>query len=583
MAGYDLGPEVVTRVREATDMLEVVGDHVRLKRRGRRWEGLCPFHDEKTPSFSVDPDKGLYHCFGCHAGGDVISFLMRLEHLEFPDAVELLARRYGVQLPEKSAGEHARQRDADRQRTLLEEAQRWFAERLAASDGAAARAELERRGFPPATWADFGFGYAPDAWRELLDHLGRRHPEGSVVAAGLAVLPEDRHRPYDRFRHRLTFPIRRVDGQLVAFGGRILGAGEPKYLNSPESPLFSKRATLFCLDRARRAIADAGEAVVVEGYFDCLSLHRVGVTRVVATLGTALTADHARILRRLVGEDGRVVVCYDGDAAGRRAAASGAQVLLEASLNLAVAVLPAGVDPDDVIRAQGVAGLEHLLAQPTPLLEFLLQDLPADPAERRRAGLALAPLVCAAANPATRQNLIEELARQLYLRPREIEEHGRHLPRAGGAAPPRVVASSPVGPGERTLTRILLECSPAWRQRILAVVEVELVVDARVRAVIAAIAAAAATSSGNLDAVALLATLDDAAGRLVRELLHGQLPDLDDDAVERQLATVLDHQRRLQAQRLGPLIAAAERRGDLAEVDRLLADKAKLRQNPTKF
>ena len=326
MADFDINRDAVARIRELADIVEVVGDHVRLKKRGRSWEGLCPFHEEKTPSFSVDAEKGLYYCFGCHQGGDVFKFVMQLDNLNFPEAVENLARRFGVQLPPRSPEARKRREAGERQRTLLEEAQHFFVSRLEDAEGSTARSELERRGFAKESWRDFGFGYAPDDWRRLLDHLTKRHPEGALIEAGLAVRPESGTAPYDRFRNRLTFPIRSGDGALIAFGGRILGDGEPKYLNSPESTLFHKRSTLFCLDRARRAMADAARALVVEGYFDCLSLHRVGVEYAVATLGTALTTDHARLLKRRLGTEGLAMLCYDADSAGRRAAATGASV-----------------------------------------------------------------------------------------------------------------------------------------------------------------------------------------------------------------------------------------------------------------
>ena len=275
-------------------------------------------------------------------------------------------------------------------------------------------------------------------------------------------------------------------GRLIAFGGRILGDGEPKYLNSPETQIFRKRSTLFCLDRARRPIAERAKVLVVEGYFDCLSLHRVGIDHTVATLGTALTADHARLLKRRLGQEGIALLCYDADNAGRRAAASGAQVLLEAGVDVGVIVLPQGEDPDDVIRERGVEAFRQKLDHPTPLLDFLLGDLPTEPARRRRAGLQLAGLVSAASDPAVRQNLIEELARQLYLRPREVEEHGvRGLRRGTGPthpAPPRQAVPA----GERELVRIIVECSSEWRRRIFDSVQSDYLEDSRVRAILEA-------------------------------------------------------------------------------------------------
>lgn len=577
MTDVDLSRDSVARVREAADVLDVVGDHVRLKKRGRGWEGLCPFHEEKTPSFSVDPDKGLYYCFGCHQGGDVFKFVMQVEHLSFPEAVERLARRYGVKLPPRSPETRKRREAGERQRALLEEAQQFFVDCLAGAEGAEARRELERRGFAKETWGGFGFGYAPDDWRRLLDHMKRRHPEGVVVESGLAVRPDSGTSPYDRFRNRLTFPIRSGDGALIAFGGRELGSGEPKYLNSPESALFRKRSTLFCLDRARRSLADTGRVLVVEGYFDCLSLHRVGVENAVATLGTALTPDHARLLKRRLGPDGIALLCYDADSAGRRAAAAGAGILLEAGVEVAVVVLPQGMDPDDLIRDHGEDSMRELLEHPTPLLDFLIGDLPKDPAQRRRSGLQLASLVCSASDPAVRQNLIEELARQLYLRPSEIEEHGSKGRRSAPAT--GVGDRRPVPPGERELARILLECSSAWRSKILKIVHVEYIQDPRVRRLLEdgrSIEDLGDTGANFVSELLRLCT-DPETTSLVAELCTSTMPEISDESIRVQLKALLLRQAREGSRRLEPLIAEAEKRGDQAEVDRLLAEKTRLR------
>ncbi|HOC42611.1 MAG TPA: DNA primase [Thermoanaerobaculales bacterium] len=581
----DLSRDSVARVREAADIVEVVGEQVRLRRRGRTLEGLCPFHEEKTPSFSVDPDKGLYYCFGCHQGGDIFKFVMQTARLSFAEAVEQLARRYGVKLPPRSPDGERRRQESDRLRTLLEEAQAFFVARLAGTDGAAARRELERRGFGPATWPEFGFGWAPDDWRQLTDELGRRHPAGTLIAAGLAVQPDSRSSPYDRFRKRITFPIRSVDGRLIAFGGRILGEGEPKYLNSPENPLFQKRSTLFCLDRARKPADEVGELLVVEGYFDCLSLHRVGITNTVATLGTALTPDHARLLRRRLGEGERVVLCYDADEAGRRAAMTGIRVLLEAGVDVAVLVLPDGTDPDDAVRSGGAAAVRELLQRPASALEFLLAGLPDQPEALRREGIKLAPLVCAARNPATRQNLIEELARRLYLRPRDIEEHGRAAARREGpSSSRRDAARRPAAPGERHLARTLLECPPAWRARIVELVRPDLLSDDRVRSLLeAAIELAPGLEPADAVRELLGRCADEGVTSFVAELCNSDWPELTDASIRSQLRALLDRQGRELARRLAPRIRAAEERGDHQELELLLAEKARLRQKSAEF
>ncbi len=579
MTDVDIGRDSVARVREAADILDIVGDHVRLKKRGRGWEGLCPFHEEKTPSFSVDPDKGLYYCFGCHQGGDVFKFVMQLEHLNFPETVERLARRYGVKLPPRSPETKKRREAGDRQRALLEEAQRFFAGCLEDAEGSEARSELDRRGFQKSSWREFGFGFAPNDWRRLLDHMKRRHPEGALVESGLAIRPDSGTSPYDRFRNRLTFPIRSGDGALIAFGGRQLGDGEPKYLNSPETALFRKRSTLFCLDRARRSMADSGQVLVVEGYFDCLSLHRVGVENVVATLGTALTPDHARLLKRRLGPDGLALLCYDADSAGRRAAGSGAGILLEAGVEVAMVVLPPGMDPDDVIRERGEETFRELLEHPTSLLEFLLADLPPDPAARRRSGLELATLACSASDPAVRQNLVEELARQLYLRPREIEERGAKGRR--GAKVMDIAERSPMPPGERELARILLDCSNEWRRKILEIVHVEYIQDVRVRQLLEDTRSIVTGDDPNADFMSefLGRCTDPDTSTLVAELCTSPMPEITDDSIRVQLKTLLQRQAREGSQRLEPQIAAAAKRGDHAEVDRLLAEKTRLRRD----
>jgi len=579
----DLGPQTLARVRAAADMVQVVSDHVQLRRRGRRWEGLCPFHDEKTPSFSIDPEKGLFYCFGCSKGGDIISFVMELDGLTFPEAVEQLARRFGVPLPPRRPGERRRQDEADRIASLLEEAHEWFVAQLAAPTGAPARRALESRGFPSETWSTFGFGFAPADWRRLAEHLGRRHTEASLVAAGLAVDPGSGRPPYDRFRSRLTFPIRSRNGALVAFGGRIVGEGEPKYLNSPESPLFEKRSTLFLLDQAWGSIGSSRAAVVVEGYFDCLQLHRVGITNSVATLGTSLTEQHARILKgRIRGEapGERVLVCYDADPAGRRAAARAAAVLLEAGVEeVAVVVLPPGQDPDDVIRSGGAGAIRDLVERPTPLLEFLLSGLPEDPNQRRRHALAHAPLVCATRNPATRRHLVNELARLTDLAPREVEEMGSGTlrSRAAATAPP---PQTPAPTGERALARMLLEASPTWRHDILSAVRPELLRDPRLRQLVSVAASVDSEDSptpADFGRALVERCSDPDTTLLIAELANSPLPELSDDSVKRQLRLALREQARELARRLRPAIEAAERSGDRAELERLLAEKARLR------
>ena len=351
MSGYDLSRPVLDQLREAADIVAVIGEHLTLRKTGRNYVGLCPFHGEKTPSFNVSREKGTYYCFGCKRGGDAIDFVMEIERVSFAEAVERLADRFGVRLPPASPQARQRKDEQEHLAEVMEAAQAVFVRHLADDRP---RSFLERRAVSLEVAAEFGLGYAKGEWRALYDELRKRFPERTLIAAGL-VVEGDEGRVWDRFRERVTIPIRNVRGRIIAFGGRALGDEKPKYLNSPETSLFSKSQVLFLLDRAARAFASADRAIVVEGYFDCIALHQAGLTETVATLGTALSEQHARELARRVP---RVVVCFDGDDAGRQAAVGAVRTLLAASLEVSVLLLPEGQDPDDVVhlrcRAQAV-------------------------------------------------------------------------------------------------------------------------------------------------------------------------------------------------------------------------------------
>jgi DNA primase len=585
MIDADLNPQVIAQVRDATDLVEVASDHVKLKKRGRKYEGLCPFHEEKTPSFSIDPEKGLFYCFGCHAGGDAIKFVMELERLSFPEAVERLARQFGVHLPPASPDARRRRQTSDRLRTVLEEAQHWFTEQLDAPAGAGARSELERRGYGKETWRDFGFGYAPDDWRQLLDHLERRHPQGVIIEAGLAVQPDSGKNPYDRFRGRLTFPVRDSEGRLIAFGGRILGEGEPKYLNSPESALFHKRSTLFCLDRARRAIADDAEAVVVEGYFDCFSLHLVGITNVVATLGTALTSDHARLLRRRLGADGRVVLCYDADSAGRRAAATGARVLLEAGVAVAVVGLPPGTDPDDIIRTRGGDAMREMLGNPSSLVEFLVQDLPDERTARQRGAADLAVLVGSARDPHIRDELFMELTQRMGFSEDVLRDLARRMGGQRGAdRSPR--AGPSLGSGELFLARIILDGGPRWRRLVADQVDPTHRGDERLGRLIEKLKIFSADEANeDRDFIRWLqdSTVDDELMVLVAEVSAGSGPELSEESIRLQLQRVMLEQWKAQAHEITAAVRHAADREDLEAVADLQRKLVELKSRKPDF
>ncbi len=369
-------PEFMDRVRQANDIVEVVRPWVALKRSGSSWKGLCPFHAERSPSFHVQPARQTFHCFGCGEGGDVFAFVQKREKLDFVEAVKQLAERAGLELPQaeapEAAAESARRRDQERKlRRLLELAAVWFRRNLEeAAHGQAALAYARKRGLDDAARETFALGYAPADPGALLAAAGRQGFEPrELVECGLAA--EGERGIYTRFRDRLMFPIRDPKGEVVGFGGRLLGPGEPKYLNSPDSPFFSKGRLLYPWSVAKGELGRLRQAVVCEGYMDAIALHQAGVGNAVATLGTALTADHARLLRRYVD---RVVLVFDTDAAGLRAARRAGEPLLQAGLDVRVAGLEGAKDPDELLRLKGPEAVVAACAAGTPLVEFCLRS-----------------------------------------------------------------------------------------------------------------------------------------------------------------------------------------------------------------
>jgi DNA primase len=361
------------------DVVAVIGRHVELKRSGRTWKGNCPFHGERTPSFHVYPEDKHFNCYGCGAHGDVFGFLQRLEGKEFPEVVRALALEVGVEIPESAEEDSAEQRARRKERNEVlaasDAAARYFAARLASRHGEPARAYLAGRGVSEDSIRTFRLGVAADAWNDLPRRLAEKGIGlEALKRAGLVIEREKDGGTYDRFRDRLMFPISGMDGQVIGFGGRALGASKgAKYLNTPETPLYKKSRVLYGLDLARESIRRTRQAILVEGYFDVIGLHQAGVRNAVAVCGTALTTEHVELLQRCDCRE--VTVLFDGDVAGLAAPAKAAQALFPAGLAGKVAVLPSEQgkqDPDEYARANGRAGVEALLARAAPLSEFLI-------------------------------------------------------------------------------------------------------------------------------------------------------------------------------------------------------------------
>ncbi len=365
-----LSVQFLDELRARTLLSGVIAPAVKLTRAGREWKACCPFHQEKTPSFTVNDEKGFYHCFGCGAHGDAIRFLTDQRGLAFIDAVKELAGKAGMEVPASDPRARERLEQNAGLIDVMAAAQRWFAEQLQGTDGGAARDYLTKRGIERGAIERFGLGLAP-AGRSRLKAALADWGDDRLVETGMLIRPDDGGETYDRFRGRLMFPIRDARGRVIAFGGRILGEGEPKYLNSPETSLFDKGRTLYNLDRASPASRSARRVVVVEGYMDAIALEGAGIGEVVAPLGTALTEGQLEALWRL---DPAPILCFDGDGAGQKAAIRAALRALPgigAERTLRFVALPEGQDPDDVARAGGRAALETLIASAEPLVERL--------------------------------------------------------------------------------------------------------------------------------------------------------------------------------------------------------------------
>lgn len=470
--------EVIAEIVRRTDIVELIGGYLPLKAAGRTHKALCPFHTEKTPSFIVNPERQIFHCFGCGEGGDAIAFLVKHERLTFPEAVRTLAERVGVPLPAWGGGSNegeGRLPLLEAQRHALEH----FRENLNGPEGSAARQYLAGRGLTPALIERFQLGYAQPRWDGLLRALKERgHPDRLLEAAGLIVARQTGTTGtrgtghYDRFRNRLMIPIWDVSGRVVGFGGRALDDTEVKYINSPETAVYRKGTHLYALNLAARAIRERDRALVVEGYFDAIMLHAHGFDYAVAALGTALTTEQARLLSRYATT---VVLLFDPDAPGIEAARRSLGHLINVELNWRIVLLSGGLDPDAFVRAHGAAVFSAALDAAQDLVEFFLDrrvsglDI-ADPMQRARAVDALVEVVGAIDNPIRREGYVQRVAQRTGITDRSLlEAVARQRGRVGrrDAAPVSSAPAASPPSAEEQLIYIGLNY-PAWRERIAA-------------------------------------------------------------------------------------------------------------------
>jgi DNA primase len=435
----------IQEIRSRADIVGLIGRHVELKQAGRSWKGLCPFHDEKSPSFHVTPEREIFHCFGCNKGGDVITFVCEYENLTFPEAVRALAQELGIDVPETGDRRHDEGPDLF---GALDVAQRFFRDQLSVDAGKGAREYLEKRGLAAEVIDRFGLGFAPDEWDGASRALRAAGIDDRTAAAAGLVSERKSGGYYDRLRGRVTFPIMDIRGRVIAFGGRALGADqEPKYLNTPETAVYHKREAFYGFPHALEPIRKSERAVVCEGYFDAIALDRAGVREALATCGTALSSAHAKQLRRRTQN---VSLLFDGDSAGRRAMESALAELLPVDVRVRAVTLPAGEDPHDYLESHGDEALRSLIDRAPNAIEVVMRSAMAagcaTPSEKSDVVARVAPLVALVPNPVERSEYARRLSVATGTDPQAVEAVVRESRGGGGRAAAEKLSADLVRP-----------------------------------------------------------------------------------------------------------------------------------------
>jgi DNA primase len=459
------------KVKQQADIVRVIGEYVRLKKTGQNFTGLCPFHQEKTPSFSVHPVKQMYYCFGCHEGGDVFKFVMQMDKCEFPEAVRTVAEKCGIPIPRPRERSPEERRENQQRGALVEmhrEAAAFFERQLqGAQEGKVAAAYLEDRGLDREAMTRFGLGFAPSSGDALLRHLKTKYPEKLLETSGLFSRDQSA-RLYDRFRRRIMFPIANDAGKIIAFGGRAMGDDMPKYMNSPETPIYTKSSVLYHLDRAKEALRQNDFAILVEGYMDAIAVARAGITNVVASCGTSLAEPQIKLLGRFTR---RVVVNYDPDTAGQAATERSLTLLLEKEFDVRVLALPGSADPDKFLKEQGADAYSKLLVQAPPYLDYLIgraQRMDRSTAAGKVAALNfLMPFVQRLPNRLLRSEWATRIASELRVDEPVLRESLRRAAaeRRSEVKPKAELLGPPVKSDERQLMQMLVE-SEGFREKL---------------------------------------------------------------------------------------------------------------------
>jgi DNA primase len=566
------------RVKQQADIVRVIGEYVQLKKAGQNFRGLCPFHSEKSPSFNVHPTKQIYHCFGCGVGGDVFKFVMEMEKCAFPESIRIVAEKCGIAVPQPRE-RSPEERKENQQRSALVEmhrvAQTFFTNQLeGTAEGKVARAYLEDRGLNKAAIDQFGIGYAPSGGDALLRSLKQKYPEKLLVESGL-ISRDQSGRMFDRFRRRITFPISNESGKIVAFGCRALGDDMPKYLNSPETPIYSKSNVLYHLDRAKEVLRRSDFAVLVEGYMDAIAVARAGVSNVVASCGTSLAEPQVKLLARFTR---RVIVNYDPDTAGQTATERSISLLLEQDFEVRVLALPGKADPDKFIREQGTEAYIKVLKEAPPYVDYLIararrMDLTTGEGKLRAVNFLL-PYVQKIPNRILRSEWATRIAQQLRLDEpvlRAALSKAAAERRSEVKTKPELIGRA-AKPVERRLIRMLAEGEGFRHELAHRIQQDQLHLGLETEKVLAALVAAN-LSNQPVQASEVAASLDERDRRMLYEILFEESSDLTWEEAEscvealhhrRAERELADVQRSIEASPAGPdLRALLERKQEL--------------------
>jgi DNA primase len=573
MAFVDLNDSIIAQVRSAADIVDFVQQVTPLKLAGKSYKGLCPFHREKSPSFHVDRDKGLFYCFGCGTGGDIFKFLSLTERFTFPEAVEHVAARVGIELPRRRKS--TRDNDKDDLYEVIDDASEAFHQALKWTPNAA-EAYLQQRAVPQEVITKYGFGFAPESWDYILRRLGQKHGEKRLEQVGLIMSrKEGKSGYYDRFRNRLMIPIHSDTGALVGFGGRSLDGSEPKYLNSPESDLFNKSRLLYNLHRSKDAMRRYDRAILVEGYFDAIAIDHAGVPGVIASMGTSLTAGQASLIRRFTRN---VVIAYDGDAAGRAATLRAAQVLLAAGLNVSALDLQGEKDPDSLVQKHGTDKFLDVLSHALDIFEFGVREWGSEVAqlsgrEKSERVENFMPLLSAVTDPVVRNEAAQRIADAFRLEFETVWSRVRG--KAGAPQQQERQMRAPIPNGEKFVLTAAVQGKLTPGQ--IARLREELFEDAACRTVFSIMKSDLAAGQP-IDFERLQTHLKgDAEQTLVSELSLTE--DIDDRTLDRLDENLCPMERGYldrRKQQIQREIIDAERNGDAQRLDQLVHEKMEL-------